>query len=64
MLIATPQTKKPPLGRLSARFFVSSLLRRSPRQSGAKVKKETKNGSMHACLTLLKLFGPIEMRMG
>jgi len=51
-IIISPETKKPPRGRLSARFFVSLLLRKSPRFSGAKVKKETENSSIHACITL------------
>jgi len=35
-----------------ALFSVSSLTRRSLLKSGAKVKKEAENNSIHACITL------------
>lgn len=36
------------------RYFSFLFLRAKPPESGAKVKKETENSSVHACITLNK----------
>ncbi|PRI19040.1 hypothetical protein BZY99_10775 [Pectobacterium versatile] len=44
--------KSLPMGRLK-RYFSFLFLRAKPLNSGAKVKKETENSSVHTCVTFV-----------
>jgi hypothetical protein len=44
-----------------ALLSVSSLTRESLPESGAKVKKEAENSSIHACVTLISLGLPVNL---